>query len=75
MLKIDDMYKFRESYKFREWCAHAGILGLLTFFAYSRPLIYNWSIGKSGEIAIELKIIIFNLFIRFKNNNSVTFDC
>ena len=23
------------------WCAHAGILGLLTFFASSRPLFYN----------------------------------
>ena len=29
------------------WCAHAGILGLLTFFASSRPLLYSqgwWSI-------------------------------
>ena len=23
----------------RGWCAHAGILGLLTFFASSRPLL------------------------------------
>ena len=23
------------------WCAHAGILGLLTFFASSRPLLYS----------------------------------
>ena len=29
------------------WCAHAGILGVLSFFASSRPLFYNqgwWSI-------------------------------
>ena len=39
------------------------------FFTSSKPLFYNWrwsNIWKYGKIAIELKIIIFNLFIKFK---------
>ena len=41
----------------------------VNFFSSSRPLFYNegwWSIWKCDKNAIELKIIIFNLFITFK---------
>ena len=51
------------------WNTHAWVLGLLTFFASSRPLFYSWgwwSIWKCGKNAIELKIIILNLFTRLK---------